>query len=470
MKELDQLVENFFQPKRDTLGLDQLVEMVEEVMDENMGKSGKGTDLEKAVVAAWNGQTPKHFQGFAPLSVAGLKSQGLNAKEAEELKKGKISKFWKDNGGTDSTSKADIKIGDKNISMKMGPSAMLFGFGPNDAKATMAAAIEEVYANKDIPQSVLGLKEMLGEMETYIIRGPLSTLKKLKDTEEDLPEDADEAIRQLIKDYPDSPEAARKDIEGKEAKTSLDQQKKAMNAITTLEQLREHVAGLDEIEQKLKDTEIAVGNVLDPTENEDLKYAFFRYALTGKKKFDEGADQIANSMLVTQDKADIKEKMDEDPNYPIERLQVFYPDLNDDLIRKIADNASWRGKFRSDSVKQGGKKTGYYKLRASIISEIKKIKGEANEILDDYDKRLRGETLNEGITDFFKSLIKKISDWFYKSFVSLGKKFVELREGFKKATDEGLDDLLNFFGIDKEQYIESATTPDQPIPSFLLPK
>tara|TARA_R100001079_G_C4434870_1_gene145901 strand:- start:41 stop:1171 length:1131 start_codon:yes stop_codon:yes gene_type:complete len=34
MKELDQLVENFFQPKQDTLGLDQLVEMVEEVMGE----------------------------------------------------------------------------------------------------------------------------------------------------------------------------------------------------------------------------------------------------------------------------------------------------------------------------------------------------------------------------------------------------------------------------------------------------
>lgn len=34
MKELNQLVENFFQPKRDTLGLDQLVEMVEEVINE----------------------------------------------------------------------------------------------------------------------------------------------------------------------------------------------------------------------------------------------------------------------------------------------------------------------------------------------------------------------------------------------------------------------------------------------------
>ena len=34
MKELDQLVENFFQPKLDTLGLDQLVEMVEDLMGE----------------------------------------------------------------------------------------------------------------------------------------------------------------------------------------------------------------------------------------------------------------------------------------------------------------------------------------------------------------------------------------------------------------------------------------------------
>jgi len=36
MKELDQLVENFFQPKRDTLGLDQLVEMVEDLMGDQI--------------------------------------------------------------------------------------------------------------------------------------------------------------------------------------------------------------------------------------------------------------------------------------------------------------------------------------------------------------------------------------------------------------------------------------------------
>jgi predicted nucleotidyltransferase len=48
INELDQLVENFFQPKRDTLGLDQLVEMVEELMGEAT-KEGLG-EIAKEIV------------------------------------------------------------------------------------------------------------------------------------------------------------------------------------------------------------------------------------------------------------------------------------------------------------------------------------------------------------------------------------------------------------------------------------
>ena len=52
MKELDQLVENFFQPKRDTLGLDQLVEMVEELMGERKKISPEEKqEIEKALNA-----------------------------------------------------------------------------------------------------------------------------------------------------------------------------------------------------------------------------------------------------------------------------------------------------------------------------------------------------------------------------------------------------------------------------------
>jgi hypothetical protein len=50
MKELDQLVENFFQPKQDTLGLDQLVEMIEQVLSEKI--SNRGDVAEGILVAA----------------------------------------------------------------------------------------------------------------------------------------------------------------------------------------------------------------------------------------------------------------------------------------------------------------------------------------------------------------------------------------------------------------------------------
>ena len=50
MKELDQLVENFFQPKRNTLGLDQLVEMIEQVMNEKQGKPNYG-DISEGLFA-----------------------------------------------------------------------------------------------------------------------------------------------------------------------------------------------------------------------------------------------------------------------------------------------------------------------------------------------------------------------------------------------------------------------------------
>jgi len=51
MKELDQLVENFLQPKQDTLGLDQLVEMVEQVMDEKLEDEDLTEDFYKSVIS-----------------------------------------------------------------------------------------------------------------------------------------------------------------------------------------------------------------------------------------------------------------------------------------------------------------------------------------------------------------------------------------------------------------------------------
>jgi len=50
MKELDQLVENFFQPKPKAFGLEQLVEMIEQVMNEKQGKPNYG-DISEGLFA-----------------------------------------------------------------------------------------------------------------------------------------------------------------------------------------------------------------------------------------------------------------------------------------------------------------------------------------------------------------------------------------------------------------------------------
>ena len=92
MKELDQLVENFFQPKPDTLGLDQLVEMVEEVMDEDV-MSGQASERNfvnavKSVVAANDGPVDLELGSLGKKKIV----------DAEQL------------GGGNPEPKADIKL------------------------------------------------------------------------------------------------------------------------------------------------------------------------------------------------------------------------------------------------------------------------------------------------------------------------------------------------------------------------
>ena len=68
MKELDQLVENFFQPKRDTLGLDQLVEMIEQVMNERKEELGEIAEKIIAILKAEKDEDGNvgSFPVFAP--------------------------------------------------------------------------------------------------------------------------------------------------------------------------------------------------------------------------------------------------------------------------------------------------------------------------------------------------------------------------------------------------------------------
>jgi hypothetical protein len=466
----DLLIENHFN-KKEALAMDMLVEMVEQAMDENMGKSGEGTDLEKAVVAAWNKadydklsdedkkkfkkkdipKGPKHFEGFAPLSAADLLDRYKLSGTARMPKKADPVEDWT---GKNRTSKADIIIGDKNISMKMGPKAMLFGFGEGDATATLNAALGEVIGQEELTEELEELRNALADMKTTFVRGPKGALEKVVKNLKDLPTDtdtADKALRhtQLGTRYK-YPEQDVLDQARKGIKTG-DKKLEDLAAIKTLDALKEHVEGdLKEVNDSLKRVEEAAKKAFDMEDNKNLKYAFYKYALTGQKKFKKGAEQIANSMLVTQEKPDLKKYTGKKR---IDQLQVFYPEINDELIQKIANSASFRGKVRSDSVKVSEQKTGFYKLRESIVAEIKQIEDEANEFLKQYEDLLNDDKLNEGVVDFFKDIFGKMISWLTKSYDSLNEKLEELKDAAAKAVDKGVDGLMDFFGINKEKLL-----------------
>ena len=59
----------------------------------------------------------------------------------------------------------------------------------------------------------------------------------------------------------------------------------------------------------------------------------------------------------------------------------LYKPLDAAYIQTIANAATWRGKFRSDSIKVKKKKTGYNLFRSSLIAEIKSSsKGEVKTV------------------------------------------------------------------------------------------
>lgn len=482
------------------------------VLEEDMLTEGRGEELEAALVAAFNGETPKHFQNFVSLVVKDLKSN-LSGR-AEKLEKGKISSFWQLSGGRDATSKADIKLGEKRVSMKLGPSAPLFGFGPGDAKATMAAALRMVTLDAEQLEQANELKVLLSSLETAVTRAPLSILKKARDVESELPDDADAALAQVGGDAykmdQDARSALARKLKAKKKMTEIDSATQAMLGINTTKELLEHAKDILEVEQRLEAIEDEVVKVMNPDNNRALLREYYKEALTSRVKFgglsDDGtienpeSPNIADSVFITQNEDVINKNIG---NVDISKLYVF-KDLDDAQIEKIANAASWRGRFRSDSIKEKvndeRRKTGYNKLRAAISAEIKRSSEEGKKYLKSFEDMLVSEgvlseqELNEiGIgaalakgKQAVKSIVAKgakywasfmerlnkfmnsLMGWLQKTVRSISGKVAQLTGNIKSAISGGLPKLMEFYGIETSDYLDAASEPPQSPPAGIL--
>jgi len=575
------LIESYYKRNR-RWNSSKIDELILEVFSEAM-KKGKGTDLEQAIVDALNGTQPKHFQDFAVLAAADLKERyGIDG--GTKLSHGTISPEWKEWGGADATSKSDVQFGSDGVSMKMGASAMLFGFGPGDAQACMMAAIKDPESNAGAPAQQL--LEQLGKMQQAIGRAPLGVLKKAYEMRDELKataSDADAALdtaasgigddgegyvmdpkaragleRQIARAKKGDKKAAagiKKAIEsgklslsdgstGEDAaakyefgdevvptdssgkankkqanyKTKYDtktQQKEAMATITTVDQLVEHAEEILALEESLKNIEAQVVELLNPQGNDALRIAFFTEALTARKKFEGSPENIATHVYITQDSPTLMNSVKGDPPQAVNSSGIaglhIYKPLDKNYITQIANAATWRGKFRSDSIKVSGKKTGYNLYRSSLIAEIKTASPGGKKYLDGFKNMMNETIIKEAIADgliteqelleegwfgdladnvfggvkkvaaaavkkggevwnsFVEKLTKSIDGllgWFKESLVKVINTANKLFESLTDALQQGVAGVVDFFGITAEEIAAAIEPPEDEQTSF----
>tara|TARA_R110000782_G_scaffold197532_1_gene286632 strand:- start:2 stop:1399 length:1398 start_codon:yes stop_codon:yes gene_type:complete len=234
MKELDQLVENFFQPKRDTLGLDQLVEMVEEVMGEAVdckSQAPKAANMRfeyvvieaarKRVDAPQNdGSVYECARGEwyanpatgertregvqADKVIAACEKSGYFTKEdfagATMAGVGKTAPQW---GGPAIEPKTDIKFGEKKISLKMEGAVQAASAEAANTAKSMGTVVDywlKENAERTISKSgeataVEEVRKLFEEIKTEMINNgkkkllassrPKQVIKKINDLEDE---------------------------------------------------------------------------------------------------------------------------------------------------------------------------------------------------------------------------------------------------------------------------------------------
>lgn len=152
----------------------------------NEGK-GDATLFETALVMAWyelNGQempedaaSSKDINGVNDKMLEQakkvLQQTGLDKVEgpARQLSRAPISEFWKSHGGSDNTTKADFVIGDKAISLKVGPSQLMSG-GSGETLATFQSALDSIENSSEYKEIVNKLAETI--KQTFV-RGKTKT-------------------------------------------------------------------------------------------------------------------------------------------------------------------------------------------------------------------------------------------------------------------------------------------------------
>jgi len=443
------------------------------------GSKPGGVDLEQAVVDAINGKQPKHFLQF----VSNLKYSKHQFTSADKLDVGTPSEDWLSWGGRDNTSKADIVIDGNGVSMKMGASAMLFGFGPGDAGACMAAALSSL-PNEQFTQSgeVKQLLSALRSMGSAIGRAPLSTLKKARElsrTDDQFSSagTADDALTQAAGNvgYDYSPEA-RAEL-SKQVQKAKDADKKALDKIRGY--IKKGVFSVDGETGEQAANNYKLGDELEATgELTKDQEKFQKYKVKHDSIKSQGKENMSKIQTIEQliEHAEEIEKLEQAvQNIEELSMKVMSVQTNPELrLAYFTEALTGRRKFGEGSKNvathafitqedsyfsnivqgEGSNIDNFFVYQPLDDANIKKIMNAANFRgkfrSDGIKKKVRGSNKRTGFNLFRSSIIAEI-----KSSTEGGKKYLDQFRGMmKEALSEGIithdqhDNLITegFFG------------------------
>jgi hypothetical protein len=390
MTEIDKLVENYFAPRPKTLTKQMLYEMFDEVTSELPSldiddKQGPARQLELALVDAANQKTPQSFKSLAQLLVS-----NLGYTTGAMVKNIKPTQFWLDNGGSDTTPKADLAFdNDEKVSLKFGPSQFMSGQS-GETKATAAAAFSDMEVKSD-PQ----LTSLISKLSNKLIFGaPVSKLKT--------------ALR------------------GGKVDDSL------RNDLLMLEER----LGVQQQLQNYFNTQISESN--------DFKYYFIKEAMTGNYKFGVGSEQAANRLMVVAGKRIIY-----NPKYAekinLSNIDQFfhYDEINEAIISKYIPKTNLLVKFKTDSEKIKKIKTGRTKAREVVGLMVAEL-SDFVEKRKEYEKKYVNERLQ---IDFD---VKNI----HPQRVEVDEERLKLAEDFAvhmtmlSTQKKNFLELIEYFGLD----------------------
>ena len=372
--------------------------------------------------------------------------------------KGKITDFWKANGGKNNTSKTDIILGGKKCSVKNAAGAQLMSGKKGESIATTVAAAEESGLNAEAQKIIT---DAMSKLESDVTEGYYASLENLKKLKEfgggkTLKDYATAEVEKYEKDLAawksqenpqkkDEPKKPNKDIMKVAANEPIKKGKykgqKPSDFKTVIDGINAEF--LKKAEGEYKENADAVAKALgDSFKNNDFKLAFVYEAATGNAKFG-NTEQKADYLLSWERKSEIQKF----------KIKVYpVKDRNSEIIKTYANQIDLIVNWKTSSKTHHEGYNVWQNVRLvlkKIIDDQEKNVNESYNIIEEYKQQLNEGYLSEfAFLDKVKEVTKNLFDKAKKLWNQFTTWFASLLEKIKEAATDGIKALSNMIGLE----------------------